>query len=244
MYSFRYETVARLSDGSEVPFGMMVWKAGLSQVKLVENTPEFERGPTGRILVNKFLRAKFTCTAMGGGGGGSSGDGDSEGAMAIAKAKATAKVKGTGEGAAAGGGEDDLAYWAEAHGGRVYAMGDCAANPDAPLAPLASVAEQQADYLAHCFNNTYYDHIVAERKREQQGGASSSSTVSSSSSFSVSPMPLPDPVLPSSFPPVPSFMFDASRSFRYVTRGSMVVSLHSFSSTNCSLSRRTMYTEI
>ena len=206
---------------------MMVWNAGLSQVKLVENTPEFDRGPTGRILVNKFLRAKFTSTAMGGGDGGDSGDGDSDvGAMAITKAKAKAKVKGTDEGAATGGDEDDLAYWAEAHGGRVYAMGDCAANPDAPLAPLASVAEQQADYLAHCFNNTYYDHIVAERKREQQGGASSSSSSSSSSSFSVSPMPLPDPVLPSSFPPVPSFMFDASRSFRYVTRGSMVVSLH------------------
>merc|ERR1719171_1578387 len=37
-------------------------------------------------------------------------------------------------------------------GGRVYAIGDCAANERAPLPPTAQVAEQQADYLAACLN--------------------------------------------------------------------------------------------
>jgi hypothetical protein len=37
-------------------------------------------------------------------------------------------------------------------GGRVYAIGDCAVNEAAPLPPTAQVAEQQADYLAACFN--------------------------------------------------------------------------------------------
>ena len=37
-------------------------------------------------------------------------------------------------------------------GGRVFALGDCAANEATPLPPLASVAEQQGQYLADCFN--------------------------------------------------------------------------------------------
>ena len=35
----------------------------------------------------------------------------------------------------------------------VYAIGDCAANHDKPLAMLAQVANQQGIYLAKCMNN-------------------------------------------------------------------------------------------
>lgn len=48
-------TTAILSDGSKIPFGCLVWSAGLSPVKFVESLP-FERGPTGRILVDAKLQ--------------------------------------------------------------------------------------------------------------------------------------------------------------------------------------------
>ena len=38
---------------------------------------------------------------------------------------------------------------------RVLAMGDCAADTERPLVPLAKVAEQQGKYLANCINQTY-----------------------------------------------------------------------------------------
>lgn len=34
----------------------------------------------------------------------------------------------------------------------IYALGDCCANQDSPLPPLAQVAEQQGKYLAHVLN--------------------------------------------------------------------------------------------
>lgn len=43
------------------------------------------------------------------------------------------------------------------HNGRVFALGDCAGNAETPLPPLASVAEQQGQYLADCFNEHYKD---------------------------------------------------------------------------------------
>eukprot|EP00035_Acanthoeca_spectabilis_P037029 m.43202 g.43202 ORF g.43202 m.43202 type:complete len:471 (+) comp8401_c0_seq2:122-1534(+) len=85
-------TTAILSDGSKIPFGCLVWSAGLSPVKFVESLP-FERGPTGRILVDAKLQV--------------------------------------------------LGYEE-----RIWALGDCAANQDKPLAALAQVAEQQARYVA------------------------------------------------------------------------------------------------
>ena len=67
-------------------------------------------------------------------------------------------------------------------GGRVYALGDCAAHFGQPLPPTAQVAEQQADYLAACLNQGLLASLP-----------SAHSTV-----------PLPEPVAPASFPPVPS----------------------------------------
>ena len=152
-----FETIANLSDGSVLPFGLMVWSAGLAQVKLVANSCEsLRKGPTGRLLVDKFLRTKA---------------------------------------------ETDAGVPAE-HTRRVFALGDCAVNEDGPLAPLAQVAEQQADYLAHCFNSTYHQHLVGD---------------SADGEF-----PTPVPTRPSSFPIVPSIFFPASSSFRYVARGGMV----------------------
>ena len=57
-------SVARLKDGSELPFGLMVWSAGLKPVRFIEEgTPGLERGgPGGRLSVDDYLRV------TGGGG--------------------------------------------------------------------------------------------------------------------------------------------------------------------------------
>lgn len=40
----------------------------------------------------------------------------------------------------------------------MFALGDCACNSTAALPPIASVAEQQGQYLSDCFNLYYKDH--------------------------------------------------------------------------------------
>ena len=49
--------------------------------------------------------------------------------------------------------------------GRVFALGDCAASPD-NLPPTATVAEQQALYLADCFNKYYSTFDVLDEKNK------------------------------------------------------------------------------
>lgn len=83
-------------------------------------------------------------------------------------------------------------------GGRVYALGDCAADQSAPLPPTAQVAEQQADYLAASLNQGLLRDVSANDA-----------------------VPLPEPVPPSSFPPIPAIFYSKSRGFQYINRGSM-----------------------
>jgi len=49
-------TVATLADGTEIPFGTMVWSAGLSPVKLVENSSSCLKLSRSRVVVDKYLR--------------------------------------------------------------------------------------------------------------------------------------------------------------------------------------------
>jgi NADH dehydrogenase/NADH:ubiquinone reductase (non-electrogenic) len=88
-------------------------------------------------------------------------------------------------------------------GGRVYALGDCAEIMTQPLPPTAQVAEQQADYLANCLNQAPFVGLAAP---DYTG---------------LAPLPLPQPVPPSSFPPVPSVFYRKSPGFQYINRGSM-----------------------
>ena len=48
---------ALLSDGSFLPFGLMVWSAGLQPIKFV-NGLDFEKGPTGRIITDLHLKVR------------------------------------------------------------------------------------------------------------------------------------------------------------------------------------------
>mmetsp|Transcript_9876 Transcript_9876/g.29657 ORF Transcript_9876/g.29657 Transcript_9876/m.29657 type:complete len:490 (+) Transcript_9876:939-2408(+) len=84
---------------------------------------------------------------------------------------------------------------------RVFALGDCAADKNAPLPPTASSAEQQGAYLAKCLNQSY-------------------ATCGPEDALSV-----PEPVTPTAMPndllaPFDAF-WDAKSEFRYVERGKM-----------------------
>eukprot|EP00466_Bigelowiella_natans_P015654 jgi/Bigna1/34172/e_gw1.4.200.1 len=87
---------AILADGTKLPFGMMVWSAGLKQVKFVDRL-NLAHGRTGRLVIDEYLQVPQ-------------------------------------------------------HQGRVFALGDCAANEENPLAPLAKVAQQHGEYLAKILN--------------------------------------------------------------------------------------------
>ncbi len=49
---------ALLSDGTFLPFGTLVWSAGLSPVNFTTNCDSLPKSPNGRILVDEFLRVK------------------------------------------------------------------------------------------------------------------------------------------------------------------------------------------
>jgi NADH dehydrogenase FAD-containing subunit len=142
-------TVAKFDD-FDLPFGTMVWSAGLAPVNLVAKSDLKLDG--GRIAVDDYLRVPDTR-------------------------------------------------------GRVFALGDCANTPD-HLPPTATVAEQQALYLADCFNKYYskFD-VLDERNRTKD-------------------LPLPGDVTPYLMPwNMLSFLnrlfCKSSPEFHYMNRGAM-----------------------
>jgi len=138
-----HSTVAHMSNGETIPFGMMVWSAGLAPIRFIDNCglPQHERG--GRLTVDPTLRVT---------------------------------------------GHD-----------RLFSLGDCAADSEAPLPPIASVAEQQGQYLSDCFNEHY----------------------ASFDPCSDSLLPPPGIVAAPVGLPFPRFMFSKSANFRYINVGSM-----------------------
>ena len=157
-----HSTLARLGDGSALPFGMMVWSAGLAPVKFVD--------AAGLPKVRGVARS-----AAGGDGAGPPASRGPRGAPPPGRrlprwrtpASPTPRTPQRGR---RGGRRQRRPFLRSAAGaalqhdeflrvpglrGRVFALGDCASNDDAPLPPLASVAEQQGIYLADCFNEHY-----------------------------------------------------------------------------------------
>jgi len=153
-------TVAKFADGTELPFGTMIWSAGLAPVKFIENSSNFlELSQKGKkIITDEYLRVKNK-------------------------------------------------------NGRIFAMGDCATihTEDtvrtSPLPATASVAEQQALYLAECFNLYYKEFNIDDDNKEN--------------------LPLPGKVVPSAIP-YPSLHFmnswccTPSEKFVYINRGGLV----------------------
>ena len=169
---------AKPSEEERLPFGLLVWSAGLQQVKFVQNlysaSVEIQKDRTGRIVVNDQMQVLVEDT-----------DDEDEAPTD----------------------DDEYSEWLQQRanaasptllGGRVYALGDCAADERAPLPPTAQVAEQQADYLAASLNQGLLRALPRD-----------------------APVPTPAPVPPSSFPPIPPMFYAKSTGFQYVARGSM-----------------------
>ncbi|MAD24485.1 MAG: hypothetical protein CMO44_09975 [Verrucomicrobiales bacterium] len=160
-------------------FGMLVWAAGLQQVNFVRElySPQFEirKGVNGRLVVDQYMRVLINDSA------------DNYDAYEEDEADE------------AGAAEPAPRTSPPLLGGRVYAIGDCAANEHMPLPPTAQVAEQQADYLAAALNQGLFRGIESRKDL----------------------VPLPAPVPPSSFPPIPPIFYGKSAGFRYINRGSM-----------------------
>eukprot|EP00656_Telonema_subtile_P034215 TRINITY_DN38333_c0_g1_i2.p1 TRINITY_DN38333_c0_g1~~TRINITY_DN38333_c0_g1_i2.p1 ORF type:complete len:292 (-),score=88.93 TRINITY_DN38333_c0_g1_i2:162-1037(-) len=57
------EVYCKLSDGSEIPFGCLVWSAGLQPVKFVQQL-DLPKGPGGRIVVDKYMRVQGQGSAV------------------------------------------------------------------------------------------------------------------------------------------------------------------------------------
>lgn len=53
-------TFAKLADGTEVPFGTMVWSAGLAPVEFVASAMEEKQLDRGRIVVDDYMRVPDT----------------------------------------------------------------------------------------------------------------------------------------------------------------------------------------
>ena len=151
---------ALLSSGEMLPFGCMVWSAGLAPVKFVTKHTSLPKHPRSqRITIDPYLR-----------------------------------VPGTG--------------------GRIFALGDCAASDTAPLPPTASVAEQHASYLAECFNDSYGKVLLPPSDAKVKEGDRAGEP------------PAPKPVTPHAMPwPalrfVDKLMFKPASEFQYVERGAM-----------------------
>lgn len=135
-------TVAKFGNGDEMPFGMMVWSAGLAPIRFV-NGLDLPKS-RGKISIDDYLRVPG-CK------------------------------------------------------GRIFALGDCAVNESSPLPPLASVAEQQAQYLADCFNESYH---AFDPQRDAE-------------------LPEPAPVPAAVQFPFPRQFYAKSATFRYLSVGSM-----------------------
>jgi len=144
-------TVAKFADGTELPFGTMIWSAGLAPVKFIENSSSLELSRGQKIITDEYLRVKN-------------------------------------------------------HQGRIFAMGDCATTTTAPLPATASVAEQQAHYLADCFNLYYKDFDITTSNED---------------------LPTPGKVVPSLVPFASlhflnSWLCTPSEQFKYYNRGGLV----------------------
>jgi NADH dehydrogenase FAD-containing subunit len=50
------DNVACLSDGKELPFGLMVWSTGIKQVRLIREISGVAKAKTGRLIVNNNLK--------------------------------------------------------------------------------------------------------------------------------------------------------------------------------------------
>lgn len=143
-----------LTDGTIIPYGLCIWSTGVGPTPFTLALP-FAKTSVGRLAVDKYMRVLAQPAAR------------PQAPPAAASPPQQQQQQPPGSGNSSGSGasntggkvpgiladESDTPATAHLqHVPGVYALGDCCANPDAPLPALAQVAEQQGRYLASVLN--------------------------------------------------------------------------------------------
>jgi NADH:ubiquinone reductase (non-electrogenic) len=161
------ENGVELADGAVLPASTVVWSTGVGPTAFTLALP-FAKTPIGRLAVDGALRVLQEPALVGGEGGGGG---------AATPTPAPPLIREGDVPKPPAGATSILAVSDEAAQPRpsrllpvpgVYALGDCCADVNSPLPPLAQVAEQQGRFLARRLNE------------ELQGRAEPTSSSSSS----------------------------------------------------------------
>eukprot|EP00891_Asterochloris_glomerata_P000602 jgi/Astpho2/602/fgenesh1_pg.00013_%23_29_t len=123
----------KLTNGEEMDFGLAVWSTGVGPTKFTTSL-NFAKTAKGRIAVDSSLRVLQAAR--------------SPGAEEQPRRPEDVETDGRSETREPG----EAAPEQLTPVSRIYALGDCCANPDKPLPALAQVAEQQGAYLAKELN--------------------------------------------------------------------------------------------
>jgi NADH:ubiquinone reductase (non-electrogenic) len=155
-----------LVDGAMLPAATVIWSTGVGPTPFTLALP-FSKTPIGRLAVDgrlRVLQEPFWEAAAAGGGASASSPSSSASPSASSSSSAPPLPLPPREGdrpPTPAGATSILAVSEEAAEPRpsrlvpvpgVYALGDCCADVDNPLPPLAQVAEQQGRYLARRLN--------------------------------------------------------------------------------------------
>lgn len=192
-----------LTDNTVVPFGLCIWSTGVGPTPFTLSLP-FAKTKVGRIAVDEYMRvlapplqehnqAGARVRAEGEAVGVSqqvtplTKEHTQEVADLFSPAKAAQRTAAEANAAlsSSSGPAGELRPVAD-----VYALGDCCANMDTPLPPLAQVAEQQGKYLAHVLNEEAANLNPWQGGQGSGAAAAGGSTQGSSSSSSGSSAPI------------------------------------------------------
>ncbi|GLC44559.1 hypothetical protein PLESTB_000059900 [Pleodorina starrii] len=154
-----------LKDGTVLPYGLCIWSTGVGPTPFTLSLP-FAKTAVGRIAVDKFMRVLAPPPPP-----------PSQQQEQPSGQAATSQGKGASNGSPSPSPSPDagpsvpsiLADESDTPPTsrlgpvpHVYALGDCCANPDAPLPALAQVAEQQGRYLARVLNDAAKGPVYGE----------------------------------------------------------------------------------
>ena len=160
-----------------MPFGLCIWSTGVGPTEFTQSLP-FAKTQVGRIAVDEFLRV-LAPPKQDHAGGAVRAEGEAGAGAARRVTPLTDESPPLSP--APGSVRAEAAEYARLRPvPDVYALGDCCANPHAPLPALAQVAEQQGRYLAAALNRQAREAAAAGGGGA--GGGSGSSGVGSSSS--------------------------------------------------------------
>lgn len=154
-----------LTDNTVVPFGLCIWSTGVGPTPFTLSLP-VAKTKVGRIAVDEYMRVLAPpLQEHNQAGARVRAEGEAVGLTGMVTPLTKEHTKEVADlfsptKAAERASADTNATLTKASGDAgelrpvdsMYALGDCCANMDNPLPPLAQVAEQQGKYLAHILN--------------------------------------------------------------------------------------------